>query len=163
MNNEVKLTNLLHSDNSFLEPSKCYILCPADLGDTFVVAGLRQAIMQEYQADLVFLIKEKHEIVMELFGIHDYMILSSDDEGKLKNKFFLQMLSNLCPIPQKGRIFVPDPYSHFEINNDKNHYEEDGNTIFIFESLRSAICHVFRLPEDCHWYPIFGIICFRRL
>lgn len=123
----------------------CYFLSPFGLGDTYILCALKQALEQKYNIKIYFLIKKSHEIIMKMFGIDDYKIVSfSLDECK--------KIANQHQLPQAGELFV----AHMKF------YKKGKKLIKKFKKLAYAFLDMyfdfFELKKDIQlvkpqWYP----------
>ena len=90
-----------------IENEKCLdkanFVCPAGLGDTLILCGLRRAIEKKYNVSIHYFIKPTQEIVMKMYGIKDYSIKIFDTEELVK-------LSNINSDIKVGEYFVAHPF-----------------------------------------------------
>ena len=79
-----------------------YFWFPFGLGDTYIVALLKDQIEKNLNGKIVFVIQAKHNIIPEYYGI-DYISITCDCRGIIQ---FGNMFSN---IPKKGHIYGAHP------------------------------------------------------
>lgn len=85
-----------------------YFLCSAGIGDTLLVCGLRYALEEKLNGRLHLLIPPSHEILMEMYGVSDYTLVTWEGCD-------LEKVSDLASSPAKGKIFVAHPHVHREL------------------------------------------------
>lgn len=83
---------------------KLYFLCPYGIGDTFIVCSYKKIIEERYNAEIVFIIKKSHELVLRLFNIEEYVIynFSAQEIEAISQK------TNLGDM-KKGELFLTRP------------------------------------------------------
>lgn len=98
--------SLLIQEDEFEEDSY-YFLCNGGLGFTMILASLKKRLEERFKAKIFFMVQEKQEFILKLYGIEDY--LTVDLEG-----LDLEKLSERYPNPTKGKIYVAHPFAHQE-------------------------------------------------
>jgi len=88
-----------------------YILSPWGLGDTMVLCGFKGAIEKKLGGPVRFIVKPSHEIVMQLYGIRDYVpadikLVYSQERHEVPE------WPNIVETPRKGGIYIAHPEFH---------------------------------------------------
>lgn len=96
-----------------LSKERAYIYSPFGLGDTAILCGLKNVIEQRYGVPVSLVIRKSHKIVMDIYGISDYILVdnyrySPTDQELLK-------LAASTPYIQPGKLFI----GHFACHNLK--------------------------------------------
>lgn len=101
--------NKIQLEDLVLDPAKYYFFYPVHYGDTFVGVGFVREFERKTNAKVVCLIRPSHELIMRLFEIEEYELIDYDySETKIFWKR-IEALSDLCPRPRRGGIFVAFP------------------------------------------------------
>ena len=80
----------------------CYFLLPYGLGDSLILASLKEKIETFYNFKIHFLIKHTHKIIMDMYNIDSYTVIN------IPNKKVLDKFKDANKI-QKGEIFIAHP------------------------------------------------------
>ena len=124
-----------------------YLYSPFGLGDTAVLMGLRQAIEERYRLPVVYVIRQSHEIVAQMYNITDYILV--DDTRLSTNDERLHKLSQLVPTPTPGKLFIAHFVFH-RINNLVN-FSNQNNKFF---GMLATYKVFLQLQVDCNFhYP----------
>ena len=109
--------NTIRLEELSLNPEKYYFLFPAHHGDTFRGAGFIREFEKEKNTTVVCLIRPSQEFIMRLFEIKEYELI--DEDWKESPIFWnkITALSDLCPRPRKGGVFIAFPLVHKEFYN----------------------------------------------
>lgn len=87
-----------------------YFLSPFGLGDTIVLLGLKRELEDLYGKKIIFLLKESHLFLADLFGITDIIPIK---EFRLPpDSPILIEIGEKCEEPEVGRIFA----AHFALH-----------------------------------------------
>ncbi len=89
-----------------LKRDRYYFLSPFGLGDTMILSGFKKTWEKKHGGKIHFLIKASHELIMKMYGIHDYTVIS------LKNVDCDALTLPTDKGPEKGKIYVAHPYYH---------------------------------------------------
>ncbi len=111
----------LRLEDLMLDPEKYYFFYPGHYGDTFAGVGLVREFERRAGAKVVCLIRPSQELIMRLFEIEEYELIDYDySETQIFWKR-IAALSDLCPHPRRGGIFVvfPNPRIHREYQYSK--------------------------------------------
>ncbi len=92
-----------------LDPEKYYMFFPLHHGDTFLAAGLVRWFENSVGGKVCCLVRPGQEFVMRLYERTDYEIIEWTSERSPDFWEKLRDLSNLCPQPRKGKVFVAFP------------------------------------------------------
>lgn len=84
-------------------PNIIYLYSPYGFGDTLILAGLKEAIEEKYESSVHYLIKAKHEAIMDLYQISNYSIVDSKDINEITK---IDVSHNII---KKGHIFIAHP------------------------------------------------------
>ena len=111
-----------------LDPEKYYFFYPLHYGDTFSGVGFVREFERKTNAKVVCLIRPSQELIMRLFEIEEYELIDYDySETKSFDKR-IAALSNLCPRPRRGGIFVAytnsSAYRKYQYANSPMHTME---------------------------------------
>lgn len=77
-------------------------ICPCGFGDTLILCGFKDALEALYDANIHFIIKPKHEVIMKMYNIERYSMHNFNEED-------LYRIAQENPTPQKGHLFVAHP------------------------------------------------------
>lgn len=111
-----------------------YFVLPYGLGDTMIVASLKNKIEEMYNIKIHFLIKKNHEIILNLYNINDYTVVNMP-KVKQMNKF-----KDYNEI-KRGELFISHPL--FINDNSLINQFNEGKISFYQLYLK-----FFKLPLD---------------
>ena len=100
-NDKFKLESIIEKSTSGKD--KFYFISPFGLVDTLMLCGLQKAFEAQNNSKIHFIIKHSHEIVMKLYNIKDYTIVSMKSAWPYKNPL-LSKLATENPSPQKKSL-----------------------------------------------------------
>ena len=108
-----------------IDSHKYYIFFPKHYGDTFAAVGFVRWFEKSVNGKVVCLIRPDQELIMRLFEIDEYEMIDFNYKDKTVNAQ-LARLSDQCPIPRKGGIFVA---WHVERCHRENKYTKQGRVM----------------------------------
>ena len=92
-------------NNSIIEikdKETCYFLSPYGLGDTLILASLKDELEKFYNLKIHFLIKNTHKIIMDMYNIESYTTIEMPSIEELKKIIIDNKI-------KKGSIFIAHP------------------------------------------------------
>lgn len=108
---------MIKPENMNLDKNKYYFLCAAGIGDTMIVCGFYNALKNKYNSEITLLIPEKQEFIVKMFGITDYKIVNLGYKNIQQVIKKYTKLSNKCPEPQKGKVYLAHWIFHNEMQD----------------------------------------------
>lgn len=154
-----KLHNIMETNRD-----KLLIVSSIALGDTMILAGLKDEIEKKYGGKVHFIIRPHYKAVMELYGITDYTTIKDIDTIE----FAVQEESGfITDRPKRGMLFMGHPIFY---TSDKEKIElykklSDKRLTTDFMSFMKAF---IGLDANCHFnapacYPILSEQCINQL
>ena len=135
-----------------LDPEKYYFFFPMHNGDTFTALGFVRWFEKANNGKVVCLIRPSQEVIMRLFEIEDYELIDFDftENGTLWQTVIA--MSDMCPNPRRGAIFVALATAHlenrlfWESHAPLNHLQQYAHMYRVSGSPTDA----FQKPTDAH-------------
>lgn len=85
-----------------------YFECCAGLGDTMLICGYMNALLDKYQAQVRLIVKPSHAFIPKMYGIDNSWVL-----GRELTEDFVR--KNTRSKPRKGKIYAAHPCKHPEL------------------------------------------------
>ena len=135
-------------DDLTLDPKKYYFFFPLHHGDTFRGIGFIRCFEREVNAKVICLIRPSQEFIMRLFGIDEYELIDYDYEETPTFWNKIAALSDLCPRPRRGGVFVAHPFTdvHREFQS-LNKFQHSMQRYASMYQLNSPITNIFSRPN----------------
>lgn len=85
---KLKDDNKIVSINKYNKINKINLIGPYGFGDTIILCGFKEALEDYYKAEVNYIIKPEHEVLMKLYDITNYSLRYFDEKDleKIANK-----------------------------------------------------------------------------
>lgn len=133
-----------------LDTEKYYMFFPLHWGDTFSSIGFVRWFENRMGAKVVCLIRPEQELIMRLFEFDEYELIDFDYHQTPEFWNRLIKISNQCPSPRKGKIYVAFPmdplHQEWRRVGTKHRWERHA----LMFGCSHPVAEVFQRPTDRH-------------